>query len=1083
MNIKKLLYIILILLIYSATIASDKIIFETVFNTENYNSMITQDKEGFIWIATTGGIVKYDGYTETLISPSDDGLLSSIVPSIFVDSEGLIWIATFSGLNKYDKSNNSFSDYLYDSNNKNSISSSQFNWAPKLITEDLDGNIWIGTKEGLNKYDKKSGNFTNYYNIPNNFNSLENNNIWVVHADKEGNIWIGTDKGLDKLNIKYNNFTHYSQRYNNLSDGPVYAIEEDRNGNIWVGSKKGGLSRIEKQSHKITNYKHDKDNPNSLANNEIFNIMCDSNNILWLARSYRVPLGIEKFDFSKEEFELFQPDKEKKDSLEGALYLSTFEDNSGTIWLPNNLGQIEKFDNKKALFTSLNQFKSAIAIYKDNSEKIWISTGDNGLYIYDWKNNETFDFKSLKNNTLPEQIITSISEDKNHNIYLGTVSGEIIMLNKDTYSVEKIFTNPYGNWAVRGFQQDNFDSNIFWFVTEGGGLFEFNFSKEKFKQYKATNSSSNSVSSDIIQNLIQDNKRNLWLGSHGGGLIQYDKKKSKFTIYKKEIGNLNSLNGLQVIDIHIDKSDTLWISTDDGGLNKFNYSSGEFKRYGEEDGFTVKSIRSIIEDKYGYLWLSSANGIFKFNPKTEKVENNFTNYDGLSSKQYPILPQTSFIKSDNQIWFSNNNAIDTFYPSDVKKNNFQPPIVLTSLTQNRELLSPDIAVEKIDNITLNWDENHFEFEFAALNYTLSEKSSYRYKLEGVDSEWYYSGNKRFGRYSGLNGGEYTLRIQGTNNDGIWSTHEAKLKVTVVPPYWQTTGFKFLIVLLTLIIGGGIYYLKIITLKKQQEVLEKQVKERTEELSNKHIELMDGIEYAKKIQDILLPDIKEIENEFKDSFLLYKPKGIVSGDFYWFSKQGDSVFIAVVDCTGHGVPGALLATMGDLLLNKHINEYKMTDPGEILEAVNKDIQKILSIDNERSLDGMDLALCRINRKDNLISFSGARNPLLFILKSGEIDKIKGTRKSIGANFKKKKIKFETHKLKLDLIDSIYLFTDGYVDQLSVTNKSFSYKKLEKTINSYKNKPFKTLEHVLKYELDKHMSSQEQTDDITVAGFKL
>ncbi len=276
-------------------------------------------------------------------------------------------------------------------------------------------------------------------------------------------------------------------------------------------------------------------------------------------------------------------------------------------------------------------------------------------------------------------------------------------------------------------------------------------------------------------------------------------------------------------------------------------------------------------------------------------------------------------------------------------------------------------------------------------------------------------------------------------------------------------------------------------KLELELAEKtlEIQKQNEIIEEKNRQITSSIEYAKNIQQSILPQNEKIEEEFKDSFVIFLPKDIVSGDFYWFNNIDDLIFIAALDCTGHGVPGAFMSLIGNSLLNQIVNENKIYSPEIILEELHKGVRKVLKQEERgsNSRDGMDVAFCVIEKKNNKISFAGARRPLFLIKgKSRELIEIKGDRKSIGGRQKEEKRIFEKKEIEYISGDTIYMFSDGFVDQQNEDEKKFGIKKLREVINTINSKSLKEQKKILLEELEDHKKKWEQQDDITILGIK-
>ena len=322
------------------------------------------------------------------------------------------------------------------------------------------------------------------------------------------------------------------------------------------------------------------------------------------------------------------------------------------------------------------------------------------------------------------------------------------------------------------------------------------------------------MSNDTVLSILQDGDI-LWIGTHGGGLDAMNKVTGEFTHYKHDPNNENSISGNIVVASYIDKNGEFWVATDDGGLNNFNRQTGKFTSYGMDCGFPSNSTRHILEDKDGCLWISTDSGIVKFDTQKHKVVKLLTVGNGLPENQFNIYANTLKDSNDN-FWFSTLKGLCKFNPEEASKiepNTHIPPIILSSFKSKEGTYNED-GIKKITDVKLSWPDNSFEFTFVALDYTDSRKNKYAYKLEGFEKDWKYIGTNRFGQYSNLNPGEYTLHLKGSNNDGIWNEEGIAIKVTIQPPLWMTSWFKGLVGVVILFIVGGVVHLRIRLLKKK-----------------------------------------------------------------------------------------------------------------------------------------------------------------------------------------------------------------------------------------------------------------------------
>jgi len=251
-------------------------------------------------------------------------------------------------------------------------------------------------------------------------------------------------------------------------------------------------------------------------------------------------------------------------------------------------------------------------------------------------------------------------------------------------------------------------------------------------------------------------------------------------------------------------------------------------RYTDKAGLPSNIIQAILEDAQGHLWLSTSNGLSRFDPQ----EGTFRNYDtgdGLQDGEF--LYGAYYHSTDGKMYFGGVNGFNAFYPEEIRDQPYVPPVVLTSLSQGGVEVVAGKAVESVSEAAFSWPNNFFEFEFAALSYSQPEKNQYAYMLEGFrDETWNYIGTKRFGRYTNLPGGTYTLRLKGSNSDGVWNEEGASLSIRVVPPFWETWLFRVFAVALLALSVSAIYWQRVRGIRRRSQELKRQVAGRTKELA-------------------------------------------------------------------------------------------------------------------------------------------------------------------------------------------------------------------------------------------------------------
>jgi len=823
---------------------------------------ILQDSKGFMWFGTEDGLNKYDGYNFKVYKNNPENLNSlsyNYVKAIHEDQSGVLWIGTYGGgFNKFDREMEQFIYYQTDANNANSLTNNFVN----SIYEDRSGMLWIGTENGLNKFDPKREQFTHYQTDPNDPNSLSNNKVMSIYEDRGGELWIGTEDGLNRFDREKELFIHYKHiphDPNSLSNNVVREIFEDKLGVLWIGTAGGGLNKFDREKEKFIHYQTDPSNTNSLSNDRVMSIYEDKLGVLWIGTAGG---GLNKFDRNKEQFIHFKADLHDPNSLSNNEVFSIYEDQSGVLWVGTDVG-LNKFDREKKQFilyrskpNDLNSLSHNVvySIYEDQSGVLWIGTYGGGLNKFDRNKEQFIHFRTNPGNpnSLSSDWVRSFYEDRFGTIWVGTYGGGLNKFDREKEEFIHFKANPHdpnslSNNVVRVIFEDR--SGVFWIGTEDG-LNKFDREMEQFTHYKTNPRDPNSLSNNFIYSIYEDRSGTLWIGTLDGlnKLVPSANEGSPptFIHFKAHPHDPNNLSNSEVLTIYEDKSGVFWIGTP-GGLNKFDRAKETFAYYMEKDGLPNDLIYDILEDSKGNLWLSTNKGISKFNPRTEKFRN-YDVKDGLQSNEFSL--GACHKSRTGEMFFGGINGFNSFYPETIKDNPHIPYVVITNFRifnkvmpiqeekDGKSLLTKSIT--ETDKIELSYKDRVLTFEFAALQYALPEKNEYAYKMEGFEKDWNYVGNRRFATYTNLPPGDYVFRVKGSNNDGVWNEEGVSLKVTVIPPFWQTLWFRGFVIGAILLFLVTVYRIRTYTIRERTKQLEKRVEEHTGELKAANKELQQEI---------------------------------------------------------------------------------------------------------------------------------------------------------------------------------------------------------------------------------------------------
>lgn len=807
--------------------------------SQNAVFSISQDRDGFMWFGTKDGLNKFDGYSFTVYyhEPNNPNSISAnYITALYTDSHGILWAGTENGVvNRYIKSADSFERISLPLSNSLSKNTTEI----KVISEDRNGTIWVGTRDnGIFKLPVSNNQVQHtaikqYYQDENQESYLSNNFIRGLYADEKGFLWIATNEGLNRMDLNLENFTsfYFDIKHPNAeattSDLAVTTIYPAGNGYLWLGTL-SGLVRFNTNdfSHEVFPHHF---NIYRYGWGEITKIVKDNKDKLWLASMGELM----SFDTKTNTYTSYKNDPLVPESLIFNGISGLFIDHSNILWAGTTGMGISYYDPKTHRFSSLkrqadqnsriNGF-SIFSIAEENDRYLWISAGV--LYRWDRKKNNLKSFETDSNllDAFGNTNAWSIIKSRDGNLWFATTEGLFVLNPKSgktrLYKFNKNDPEGITQKGVANIYEDK--KGFLWIVTENHLSKMTNRQKGTFKHYQYLRTPAYGMTVRPV--LYEDGDNKIWLGTNKG-LLAFDKEKESFFTYKNQPEDLYSLSNNQIKTLCPDpeKPDRfLWIGTA-GGLNLFDKTEGKFTHFTEKDGLPNNVVYGILTDNLNNLWLSTNKGISKFNPK-EKTFRNFDVNDGLQSNEFNT---GAYFKSENgELFFGGISGLNHFFPDQIKDNPFLPPVALTGINvynknhnSGAQTSFSKISVFDKDSLRFTRNDNIITFEFAALDFSAPAKNQYAYKLENFNEDWIYINNTRSATFTNLTPGKYIFRVKASNNDGVWN--EAGIAVPIeVLPLWSGTWwayFLYFILLLILLYLIRKYELKRFHIKNQLEV--------------------------------------------------------------------------------------------------------------------------------------------------------------------------------------------------------------------------------------------------------------------------
>ena len=969
-------------------------------------------------------------------------LLSPHIKDILLDNNDELWFLSDLGVDKYNYKKEQFVHYPIDF--ESLFGTSVKNEYLRFFI-DKQGTFWIGSRYGLIKYDNLWGKIVLFQNSPNK-QVLTSNTIHSVFEDNNQQIWIGTDKGISIYDRERNTMTKVTRNnHNRLYDNRIMQIYEDQSGNIWIATF-SGLNRLIKNQFTYTDL--------GITADFTYPAFYDASANIWLGvgnqikkysrtytttESYTIP---DKY-FNTNDF-TGEPDYTINDLTETADHHIWFAADNKVNRFNILTKNIDYSFYAQAIIVGSDSIKNSVKQLIEINNKLYAFC-PNGFYVINTQTLKQEDFYPFN---IPADFIEEIDinyfktaiKDNTGNLWIRTADG-IYFCNIHLKTLELLFefsTEFKGRPLADGEMDFDKYGNL-WFAT-----------------------------------LPYINKINL--ESH--------KSESFKCNLEHEWGITHTKVGGRVI----------W-NYGSNGLYAFNTITKKFDYYSIEDGLIDNNINGLEEDNLGYLWLTTEKGLIKLDTAEHNAKNHFT-ANSFTSHRFLGNSRNFKLKGSEKILFTSHGFL-SFNPDSI--NTIKPNIVIDKFTMRGKDFPLDTLIYYKHNLKLNYKQNFLGFEFAALDYTDPAANKYKYKLIGLEDEWNnVDANNRRANYSGISPGNYTLRIIGSNNDKVWNEKGVTLDITITPP-WYKTIVAYIIYAIILIVSVWLFItIREKRLIEEKQILEQKVRERTAEIEAQKEELAsqnekiaeqnknitDSIQYAQRIQRAILPPTEPLHQVLDDYFILYRPRDIVSGDYYWTTQQNHLTIIVAADCTGHGVPGAFMSMLGIAFFNEIVNKEGIVEPNLILDRLRNQIINQLHQKGEEgeAKDGMDLSMYVINHDTMQLSFSGAYNPL-FIIRNGEVIQLKADRMPIGYHIKKD-LPFTRQDFHLQKGDCVYNSSDGYPDQFGGPDgRKFMTKNFKNLLLDIHKKPMAEQKDILNTTFDQWRGETEQIDDVIVIGVRI
>jgi signal transduction histidine kinase/ligand-binding sensor domain-containing protein/CheY-like chemotaxis protein/HPt (histidine-containing phosphotransfer) domain-containing protein len=811
-----------------------------------------QDSQGFVWLATEDGLVRYDGHE--LLSYAYSRAASAGLPGNFIrdmveDAHHDLWIAIKDGgLARWNRATDRFTVYRHDPAAPASLGSD----VTRVVRVDAHGRVWVGTGDaGLDVLDPATGRFAHLRHDPKKPDSLSDDRVFALTFDASGALWIGTADGLDRWQPERNGFVHFREDPANphsLTGKQVAQILADRQGNLWVGTFDGGLDRLDLGGNLIESYRHEPQHAASLASDDVRAILEDHAGHLWIGTSE----GLDLLDPSTRRFTHYRHDERDAESLRDSYVMSLYEDTSGLVWTGTRAGGVSRWNPRSWEFGGHRpewlQGNFVQSFADGPNGKVWIGSMGGGLDLFDDQSGEITNVDAIvgQHDALGDKRVMALRLDRRGDLWIGTMAAGLEKLapNGKLQHIAVHAGDPHASSAEGIMTIIEAHDGRLWIGTHDGGANVLDPVSGLIRQLPYNGSAPGAISASSVTAIAEDLQGNIWMGTDGGGLDLASADGTVVRVFQHDAADPSSLPANTIYALHTDGKGRVWVGTDGGGLALVTGSAAmpesiRFQVVTRQQGLSSDTIYGVQSDSQGRLWLSGDAGLMRFDPDSHVVKT-YHREQGLQGEEFQSNADHRL--RDGRLCFGGPGGFNIFDPAHLTDGGRPPRVALTGLEVLGVPVSSVIPYWLRDRIDLDYKATIVSLDFGALDFTSPKRNQLAYRLRGLSDRWISLGTQHRITLTNLDAGDHLLEVRAANADAVLSSQPLRLTIHRDPAPWRSPwAYALYAAVVLFIIGYRMqrqrHKLRRVTHAKQR--LESEVALRTRELLESNRQLAEA----------------------------------------------------------------------------------------------------------------------------------------------------------------------------------------------------------------------------------------------------